>query len=391
MQEVLTMSYEDDDSPKLIPGLIEIAKLKWTRFANWRLVRWLGELRLLTNVSYVMLVLVPLLAATWPAVRLAVNQYSRAAESYARTLTVAATSLNQATTRLLGAEKEARIGARTNDGDRLIEAQIAEAVREVDRVLRHLQSQSLEMAITAPTLPWSWAAGFFAAVFVVMAHTIYQSSAPSTVQAYRLEQFVSLRQEEYSRHPTDDALRLANHYIDIAAHENIQWIPELKVRRFLRNIVETSIGVKRSEKQQTALRFRIREEVGNLSLVEKTLLMNHIEYLEAGGPSDIKELSVDIQNREVQEIVELIKGEAKYALGSVDEQKRKLMMDMSIITQGAAEEYAQQAKRRAVLVPVVAVLYLASAYIIFAILYRQMVSVAAAAGWESIWRLFGRA
>jgi hypothetical protein len=40
---------------------------------------------------------------------------------------------------------------------------------------------------------------------------------------------------------------------------------------------------------------------------------------------------------------------------------------------------------------VVAVLYLASAYIIFAILYRQMVSVAAAAGWESIWRLFGRA
>ena len=37
------------------------------RFLNWRLVRGIGELKILTRVSYAMLIVVPILAGTWPA------------------------------------------------------------------------------------------------------------------------------------------------------------------------------------------------------------------------------------------------------------------------------------------------------------------------------------
>ena len=40
---------------------------------NWRLVRNLGELQILTKISYVTLAVVPVLATLWPGVRYLVN------------------------------------------------------------------------------------------------------------------------------------------------------------------------------------------------------------------------------------------------------------------------------------------------------------------------------
>jgi hypothetical protein len=40
-----------------------------TGAVNWRLIRSLGELQILTRISYGMLIIVPLLATLWPGVR----------------------------------------------------------------------------------------------------------------------------------------------------------------------------------------------------------------------------------------------------------------------------------------------------------------------------------
>ena len=48
------------------------------RLLDWRNVRGLGELQVLTRASYVMLILVPLLAGLWPGVRLVINRYNQA-------------------------------------------------------------------------------------------------------------------------------------------------------------------------------------------------------------------------------------------------------------------------------------------------------------------------
>jgi hypothetical protein len=53
----------------------------YTRYLNWRLVRSIAELQVFTRVSYAMLVVVPTLAGTWPAVRSVVNRFDTAAAS----------------------------------------------------------------------------------------------------------------------------------------------------------------------------------------------------------------------------------------------------------------------------------------------------------------------
>ena len=53
----------------------------YTRYLNWRLVRSIAELQVFIRVSYAMLVVVPTLAGTWPAVRSVANRFDTAAAS----------------------------------------------------------------------------------------------------------------------------------------------------------------------------------------------------------------------------------------------------------------------------------------------------------------------
>jgi hypothetical protein len=62
---------------------------------NWRQVRSLGELQVLTRASYLLLVVVPLLAALWSGVRLAINQYNHAVYKAINLLEIASNELRQ--------------------------------------------------------------------------------------------------------------------------------------------------------------------------------------------------------------------------------------------------------------------------------------------------------
>src|SRR2546429_152324 len=66
------------------------------RYVNWRLVRGLGELQILTRASYFVLILVPILAAIWPAVQSTVNQYNKTVTEVAAIFDRAAVRISEA-------------------------------------------------------------------------------------------------------------------------------------------------------------------------------------------------------------------------------------------------------------------------------------------------------
>src|SRR5262249_45317998 len=84
--------------------------LAYRRYRNWRLVRSLGELQILTRASYVMLIVVPLLAGMWPAVRLVVNQHNKALTDAAALFDRAATRFSEVQLRgaSLNSERQAQ-------------------------------------------------------------------------------------------------------------------------------------------------------------------------------------------------------------------------------------------------------------------------------------------
>src|SRR5262249_19956250 len=57
--------------------LLRFSVLRLSGIANWRIVRSIAQLQILTRASYVMLLLVPILAGLWPTVRLIVNQHNK--------------------------------------------------------------------------------------------------------------------------------------------------------------------------------------------------------------------------------------------------------------------------------------------------------------------------
>ena len=44
---------------------------------TWALIRFIGELKILSRISYAALVLVPILAVIWPNARILLNQYNK--------------------------------------------------------------------------------------------------------------------------------------------------------------------------------------------------------------------------------------------------------------------------------------------------------------------------
>lgn len=246
---------------------VEIRSLEWLSIrwyvrlwagiawgVNWGTVRAIGNLQILTKVSYAMLVLVPLLAAIWPQVR---NWYSeRAFETTKQAEELIRRSEEEfQKAKILSEVKEAedRLNAPEHATDaanaRSTVAAVAKRVKEItdfaDRGARTLaaieqlvaekkgvaelksafaelkdavhsrhdpvtielraeeykrrgaktreKAEMLQRTANDLWLPWAWVLAFAAAVCVILGHLIYQMATPVLVREQTADEFAEER------------------------------------------------------------------------------------------------------------------------------------------------------------------------------------------------------
>jgi hypothetical protein len=135
---------------------------------GWPFVRAVGLLQILTRVSYLMLLLVPMLAAFWQPLRNYADKLSQASQAITDK---AAQEIPELTMRLR--EAATRAGTRDKAADRL-----DHALDVLDGFVRDIRATPYR-----PKIPSSWAIAFFAALFVALGHLTYQMWAPELVKA----------------------------------------------------------------------------------------------------------------------------------------------------------------------------------------------------------------
>jgi hypothetical protein len=181
--------------------------LAMRRYANWRFVRSLAELQILTRASYAMLIIVPLLAGGWPAVRLLVNQHNKA-------VTEAALIFDRSSDRIAAIEQQLsasleRVQSTSRQAAVLLTfgEQLRSAVDQLRMQVIRYKGDYVPRTIETPVMPRPFAAAFFAALAVVIAHMLYQLFAPDVVRHMTLEQYIHDRKKDHSDHPTLTGVR----------------------------------------------------------------------------------------------------------------------------------------------------------------------------------------
>ena len=163
------------------PGRFGLCR-RWERLAewfDWTRVRSLGQLQVLTKVSYVALVVVPLLAGAWPAVRAAVNWINDDVRAAASEFHTAADRLDQV---------RSHVPASGPSADTFEHG--VQRVREIEQKLG-------ERSLKEPNMPPSWVLAFFGALCVVGGHLVYQVAAGERVRAQSRLESVRERTQEF--------------------------------------------------------------------------------------------------------------------------------------------------------------------------------------------------
>src|SRR5687767_3793444 len=100
------------------------------KILDWRRIRALGELQVLTRASYFMLVFVPLLAGLWPGVRLLINRYNQVASD-------TESALGAASLRLESSIHEVEMLL----GDSIPSEQSRQLATDADRIVQQLEAR----------------------------------------------------------------------------------------------------------------------------------------------------------------------------------------------------------------------------------------------------------
>jgi len=81
---------------------------------------------------------------------------------------------------------------------------ISTAIAKLQEILDiQRTNQTFEVSFPTPKLPHAWASAFFAALFAVLGHGIYQALAPDTIRRNTIEEFVRDARDDYREHPNE--------------------------------------------------------------------------------------------------------------------------------------------------------------------------------------------
>lgn len=335
--------------------------IRWMLNAlNWRMVRGLGELQILTRASYAMLLIVPILAGTWPAVRLVVNHHNRAVKDATILLERYEAKFNETLKRVkeeLGRKADTGDSKDVAKVDKAIDTLEASSVAFFDHVNYYVADYS-ERTLRTPLLPWPLASAFFAALFVVLGHTLYQLAAPEQVRRMTWDEYVLSKKEDFAKHPSGEALIKARTVLRSRLGQRIEVSDRYENERLLYRLFELT-----EEKRENELR-----ELG------PSRLRSFQVWLDAGGDPAAPKGFVDA-----------VREKTRGLLGAPSEGGHE---DMAIVERAARTEYLQYAVQRKFFTLITTILYICGIVILASIIRVQSSAVAQAAGWTSFYDVF---
>ena len=300
-----------------------------TAMFNWRVVRGLAMLRILTRASYLLLIFVPVLAGLWSGVRLVANQYNRAVEDATVLMDSAQKDFEQQVraldTRLVSfINRKTTEASDTNDTEtRVLEVTeaIQQSAQSVTNAVNRFRDDYIPKTIEKPNLPWSWAAAFFAALSAVLAHTLFQLTGPEIVKRISLSDFVAERKDDFSRHQSDDSLERAERF-----QHTRRGLIELDRERY--KSVSMLRGLFEEEQRNERKLFIDKLSLRRIVLLKELLLSEAEDMVpEKYSPEKREELLADLKEAEDR----LTKG--------IPPETLRNQRNMALIERGARYEY----------------------------------------------------
>lgn len=163
---------------------------------NWGDVRSFGTLHLLTRASYVALIIIPILATLWPAVRGGFNCYNKAVTQSKQALESAADNVEEQVNKT---EESALF--------------VNKSLKELnDRLVDIIDNYSLKV-IENKKLPWAFGVTYLASVLVLIAHFIYQLFAPKLIQQFARSEYQDRELRRYIDAPSKDQVEAAEYHL----------------------------------------------------------------------------------------------------------------------------------------------------------------------------------
>jgi hypothetical protein len=342
------------------------------RILNWRLVRGVAELEILTKATYFMLIFVPILAGTWPAVRLYVNNHNEAVINSTVILETYVNKFDKSKLNLENYINQNIEGTHFENNEELSEAlnQISKSSSQFSNDVSSFTSDYIPKTIEEPSLPWTWAAAFFASLFAVIAHLIYQLSSPEILRRFTLDEFVKDQKEDYSKHPSEASLEKAQNYLTTKQGLTENKFDEHSAHKNFEKLIDAY------RNKDKTISLRPLDIASNLSLKELAGIQDFITNDSNSG-----------QINNASNVLELVRNvyESKNEKIGGDLEKQK---NMTVIERGARAEYIYWADRNLFTAFLTSLIYGIAIYIIFEIIIVQASSVVHMAGWGSWTELF---
>lgn len=337
---------------------------------NWRFVRGIGELQILTRASYLLIVTVPVLAACWPQVARVVGTERAAIEALDTTLRKTGLEVDAVVS-------DARDLANAPAGpmvDSHLKDVREEATREIDgagTAAKRLEQaassklQEMQAAVAAePKLPWSLAALFFAALLIVVAHFIYQIAVPDLIKDATWDEFVANRMEEFAKYKHEAAKANARKFLKTKAGMRLD-----RPNRVLDTAMISGVYSSMDKKLPDS------DMLDKLSEQEVRRLL---EALQRDAFPDVA-AARDSLEEYLQDYVT-----RAYPANSPGE----AVFEMGVIERGARAEYLFRASRNIPAIVLTMLLYIAAMVLICRVVWAQAANVAAEAEIETPFELF---
>lgn len=211
---------------------VKLSLFGWRRMArdlkqamHWGTVRAVGSLQILTKASYIMLIVVPALAAAWPSVQRMVHGYNEQLVESRRLLENAKAELDTTLKPLESIPATSKPAATLKDTS-------DDLAKRAKTFVEHLGP------VAPPQFPWDWVLAYVAAIAVALGQIVYQARVPERVRAEARDNYAGRRRREFiearPEEKRDRLVQAVTHLQDIAGQ-----LPEFRSPNLLRREATT--------------------------------------------------------------------------------------------------------------------------------------------------------